>query len=41
MGKYLIDGGVIYFVIYIDKHMEKVFYNLLLPLDLACLMKKV
>lgn len=40
MQKYLTDGGVIYFVVYVDKNTEKIFYNSLLPLDLARLMKK-
>lgn len=38
--KYLTDGGVIYFVVYIDKNTEKVFYNSLLPLDLERLIQK-
>ncbi len=38
--KYITDGGVIYFVVYVDKNTEKIFYNSLLPLDLARLMKK-
>lgn len=40
MKKYLTDGGVIYFVVYIDKKTEKIFYNSLMPLDLERLMKK-
>lgn len=40
MRKYIMDGGVIYFVVYIDKNTEKIFYNSLLPLDLERLMKK-
>jgi hypothetical protein len=40
MKKYLTDGGVIYFVVYIDEASEKIFYNSLLPLDLERLIKK-
>ncbi len=40
MKKYLTDGGVIYFVVYIDEDTEKIFYNSLLPLDLERLIKR-
>lgn len=38
--KYLTDGGVIYFVVYVDERTEKIFYNSLLPLDLERFIKK-
>lgn len=40
MKKYLTDGGVIYFVVYIDEAAERIFYSSLLPLDLERLIKK-
>ncbi len=40
MKKYLTDGGVIYFVVYIDEKTEEIFYSSLLPLDLERLIKK-
>lgn len=38
--KFYADGGVIFFVIYITPNNEKIYYNSLLPLDLARLIKK-
>lgn len=38
--QYRMDGGVVYFVVYIDKNTEKIFYNSLLPLDLERLIKR-
>ncbi len=38
--KYLTDGGVIYFVVCMDEKKEEIFYNSLLPLDLARLIKR-
>ena len=40
MRKYITDGGVIYFVVYIDDDTQKIFYNALLPLDLERLIKR-
>jgi len=37
--KFLTDGGVIYFVVHLDKNNQKIFYNSLLPLDLSRLIK--
>lgn len=37
---YYNDGGVIYFVVYINDETEKVFYNSLLPLDLKRLLNQ-
>lgn len=38
--KFYTDGGVIFFVVYITSSIEKIYYNALLPLDLARLIKK-
>lgn len=38
--KYFEDGGLIFLVVYMNEQQEKVFYNSLLPLDLARLIKK-
>lgn len=38
--KFFIDGGVVFFVVYITHNSEKAYYNSLLPLDLARLIKK-
>src|SRR5699024_8930725 len=38
--KYLTDGGAIYFVVFMDRKDEKIYYNSLLPLDLKRLIKR-
>ena len=38
--KFYEDGGVVFFVVYTNGRQEKIYYNSLLPLDLARLIKK-